>query len=70
MHQPKADCSELITKTADALDSEILQQLLISMQRNNLTLCKQYAIERQVFQALKERRNLIRLLYPGLLYLE
>jgi hypothetical protein len=54
MHQPKADCSELITKTADALDSDILQQLLISTQRNNLTLCKQYAIEKCISQALKE----------------
>jgi hypothetical protein len=54
MHQPTADCSELITKTADALDSDILQQLLISTQRNNLTLCKQYAIEKRVSQALKQ----------------
>jgi hypothetical protein len=46
MHHPKADCSELVTKTADALDNEVLQQLLISTQLNNLTLCMQYAIER------------------------
>jgi hypothetical protein len=46
MDQPKANCGELITKTADALDSEALQQLLISTQRNNLELCKQYAIEK------------------------
>jgi hypothetical protein len=46
MDQPKADCSELIMTTAGALDSEVLQQLLISTQRNNLALCKQYAIEK------------------------
>jgi hypothetical protein len=46
MDQPKADCSELITKTAEALDSEVLQQLLVSTQRNNFALCKQYAIEK------------------------
>jgi hypothetical protein len=46
MHHPKADCSELITRTADTLDSEVLQQLLISAQRNKLALCKQYAIEK------------------------
>jgi hypothetical protein len=46
MHQPKANCSELVLKTAEALDSEVLQQLLISTQRNNLALCKQFAIEK------------------------
>ena len=54
MHQPKANCSELVLKTAEALDSEVLQQLLISTQRNNLALCKQFAIEKWVSQALKE----------------
>jgi len=46
MHEPKANCGELITKTADALNSEVLQQFLISTQRNNLALCKQFAIEK------------------------
>jgi hypothetical protein len=46
MDQPMADCSELVMKTVEALDSEVLQQLLISMQRNNIALCKKYAIER------------------------
>ena len=67
MDQPKANCSELITKTADALNSEILQQLLISVQQNGLTLCKQYAINKWVCEALEE---LIHLPFTGLLYLK
>jgi hypothetical protein len=46
MDKPGADCSELIEQTADALDSEVMQQLLVSTQRNSLELCIKYALGR------------------------
>jgi hypothetical protein len=49
MDKPGADCSELIEETAAALDDEVMQQLLVSTQRNNLELCIKYALERLAF---------------------
>ena len=46
MHEPGADCKDLIEKTAAALSSEELQQLFLSTQQNNLEICIQYGIKR------------------------
>ena len=45
MHQPGANCNELIEKTAAALSSEELQRLFLSTQENNLEICLIYAIK-------------------------
>jgi hypothetical protein len=45
MHETGADCSDLIERTANALSSKKLEQLLISTQRNNLNLCVKYGVQ-------------------------
>jgi len=40
----KESMSELINKTVNALTADVLKQLLISVQRNNVELCMQYAL--------------------------
>jgi hypothetical protein len=50
MNKADADCSELIKQTAAALDSEAMQQLFVSTQRNILELCAKYALERSVLR--------------------
>ena len=45
MHHKEVQCSELTTKTAEALDNKTLQQLFISTQKNNLNLCIEYDIQ-------------------------
>ncbi|KAI6113518.1 hypothetical protein EV401DRAFT_2268562 [Pisolithus croceorrhizus] len=44
MQQEGADCTLLLTCTANALKEEGLQQLLISTQQSNLELCMEFAI--------------------------
>ena len=39
------NCPELTQKTADALDDGFLQELFISIQRNNLDLCVKSALQ-------------------------
>ncbi|KAG2128709.1 hypothetical protein DEU56DRAFT_872616 [Suillus clintonianus] len=46
MHKDDADCGLLIERTAETLDSEVLQQLFVSTQQTNLELCVKYAVER------------------------
>ncbi|PVG04909.1 hypothetical protein CPB86DRAFT_771500 [Serendipita vermifera] len=46
MNKETADVSLLMTRTADALDNKVLQQLFVSTQRNNLELCIRYALEK------------------------
>ena len=48
MNRPGADCSELVKQTAVALDSEVMQQLFVSTQRNSLELCTGCALELSV----------------------
>ncbi|KAG6332190.1 hypothetical protein ID866_6899 [Astraeus odoratus] len=43
------ECTRLITCTADALDNNALQKLLISTQQNNLSLNIQYALQKWVY---------------------
>ncbi|KAF8686037.1 hypothetical protein AX14_003979, partial [Amanita brunnescens Koide BX004] len=38
------NCPELTQKTADAIDDDFLQELFISIQRNNLDLCVKSAL--------------------------
>ncbi|KIO06764.1 hypothetical protein M404DRAFT_943240 [Pisolithus tinctorius Marx 270] len=44
MHEEGADCTLLLTCTANALNEEGLQQLLIYTQQSNLGLCMEFAI--------------------------
>ncbi|KAI6030229.1 hypothetical protein EDC04DRAFT_3115436 [Pisolithus marmoratus] len=44
MHEEGADCRSLLGCTANALNEEGLQQLLISTQQSNLELCMEFAI--------------------------
>ncbi|KAI5992526.1 GTP-binding protein [Pisolithus albus] len=46
MQQEGAECTPLLTCTANALKEEGLQQLLISTQQSNLELCMEFAIMR------------------------
>ncbi|KAF8800441.1 era-like GTP-binding protein, partial [Phlegmacium glaucopus] len=45
MHEPGADCTDLIEKTTAALSSEELQQLFLSTQQNNVELCIKYGVK-------------------------
>ncbi|KIK14893.1 hypothetical protein PISMIDRAFT_116271 [Pisolithus microcarpus 441] len=44
MQKEGANCTPLLTCTANALKEEVLQQLLISTQQSNLELCMEFAI--------------------------
>jgi len=46
MNKEDASCDELVSQTAAALDSEVLQQLLVSTQQTNLGLCIEYSLKR------------------------
>lgn len=48
MDQEQADCTALITCTAEGLDDEVLETLLISAQQVNLVICVNYAVRRKV----------------------
>ena len=47
MHEPGAECNDLIEKTAGALSSDELQQLFLSTQRINVELCVKHGVKRQ-----------------------
>ncbi|KAG2129107.1 hypothetical protein DEU56DRAFT_498043 [Suillus clintonianus] len=44
MNEDDADCGLLIKRTAETLDSEVLQQLFVSTQQTNLEICMKYAV--------------------------
>ncbi|KAI6143270.1 GTP-binding protein [Pisolithus tinctorius] len=46
MHQESADSSVLMQWTADVLNEESLQRLLISTQQSSIALCVQYAVQK------------------------
>ncbi|KAI6139503.1 GTP-binding protein [Pisolithus tinctorius] len=46
MHQESAECSALIQCTADVLNEEGLQGLLVSTEQSGIALCVQYAVHR------------------------
>ncbi|KAI6002473.1 hypothetical protein F5J12DRAFT_744309 [Pisolithus orientalis] len=46
MHQESADCSALMQWTANVLNEEGLQRLLISTQQSSIALCVQYAVQK------------------------
>jgi len=48
MNNDGADCGPLIERTAEAMDDEVLKQLIISTQQTNLELCITYAVRRQI----------------------
>ena len=48
MDEENADCSAIISCTAEALDNEMLEILLISAQQVNLEICVKYAVRRKV----------------------
>ena len=48
INKEEADCSALLTCTAEALDDEMLEILLVSAQQVNLRVCVQHAVRRAV----------------------
>ncbi|TDL22678.1 hypothetical protein BD410DRAFT_788518 [Rickenella mellea] len=50
MHKPKAQCDELMEKTASTLNDEVLKLLFVSTQRNNLKLCIEHALTRDIMR--------------------
>ncbi|KAI6139521.1 GTP-binding protein [Pisolithus tinctorius] len=46
MHKESADCSALMQYTANVLNEEGLQRLLISTQQSSIALCVQYAVHK------------------------
>ncbi|KAI6124694.1 GTP-binding protein [Pisolithus croceorrhizus] len=46
MHQENADCTTLMQSTANVMNEEGLQKLLISTQQSSIQLCIEYAIEK------------------------
>ncbi|KAI6146884.1 GTP-binding protein [Pisolithus tinctorius] len=46
MDQSNADCNALMQCTANVLNEESLQRLLISTQQSSITLCVEYAVEK------------------------
>jgi hypothetical protein len=44
MRAEGSNCSELIEKTANALNSDTLKLLFVSVQQNNIDLCIYYAV--------------------------
>ena len=48
MNKEDADCTALISGTAEALDNEVLETLLVSAQQVNLEICVDYAVRRKV----------------------
>ncbi|KAF8126792.1 GTP-binding protein [Boletus edulis] len=47
MEKEEADCTALICCTAEALDDEVLETLLVSAQQVNLQICVWYAVSRK-----------------------
>ena len=48
MHQSNNGCQVLLERTADALNEEAMQILLITTQHSNMLLCIKYCVERGV----------------------
>ena len=48
MNKQGADCTALINCTAEALDDDILETLLVSTQQVNLEICVNYVVRRKV----------------------
>ena len=48
MNKQDADCTALINCTAEALDDEMLETLLVSAKQVNLEICVNYAVRRKV----------------------
>ncbi|KAI6097635.1 hypothetical protein EDD16DRAFT_1770222 [Pisolithus croceorrhizus] len=64
MQTEGAECTPLLTCTANALKEEGLQQLLISTQQSNLELCMEFAIMRSLKECMKTEGDEIQ---PGML---
>ena len=45
MQKETTDCSELIEKTANAIDDDALKLLFVSVQQNNIGLCIDFAVK-------------------------
>lgn len=46
MQEESTSCSELMDRTAEAIDDDALQLLFVSVQQNNVDLCIRYAVRR------------------------
>ena len=49
MRHEASNCKELIDETANALNSDTLKLLFVSVQQNNIDTSIRYAVQRQVF---------------------
>jgi hypothetical protein len=45
MDKEATSCSELIERTADAIDDDALKLLFVTVQMNNLELCIRFAVQ-------------------------
>ena len=45
MREKASDCKELIDKTANALNNDILKLLFVSVQRNNIDACIRFSVQ-------------------------
>ena len=45
MREKASDCKELIDKTANALNNDILKLLFVSVQQNNIDICIRYSVQ-------------------------
>ncbi|KIK13873.1 hypothetical protein PISMIDRAFT_688366 [Pisolithus microcarpus 441] len=59
MQQEGAECTPLLTCTANALKETGLQQLLISTQQSNMELCMEFAIMNPLKRCIKKQDNKI-----------
>ena len=50
MDNEQADCTGLITCTAEALDDGMLEALLVSAQQVSIGICVEYAVRRKVIE--------------------
>ena len=46
MREKASDCKELIDKTANALNNDILKLLFVSVQQNNIDTCIRFSVQR------------------------
>jgi hypothetical protein len=57
MRAEESSCNELVEKTANALNSDTLKLLFVSVQQNNINLCIWYAVHMWVHISLVVQAN-------------
>ncbi|KAI5991673.1 GTP-binding protein [Pisolithus orientalis] len=54
MHEQDADCTTLMQSTANSLNEEGLQKLLISTQQSSVALCVEYAVQKTLKKCMQQ----------------